>query len=304
MFRLTKRPPNLSDPMQFKALKEFFIERLIYLCGMTSIIFVVLIFVFLAKEGFALFKTVNVFDFLCGRQWYPISAPPEFGILPLIWGSLFVTFGATLIAVPLGIASAVYIAEIATPKLKEILKSGIEILAAIPSVVIGFIGMTTVVPFVKNIFHLPTGLTGFSGSLMLAFMAMPTIVSVAEDALTAVPQKYKEGALALGATHWQSIWRVVLPAASTGIVAAIMLGVGRVIGETMAVMMVTGNAAQIPHSLFQPMRTLTATIAAEMGETVQGSDHYFALFAIGIVLFIITFFINLIADLAVNRKMR
>ena len=288
--------------MNFKTIKEFLIEKLILLCGLTSIIMVLLIFIFLAKEGLALFKSIHVSDFLLGHKWYPISDPPRFGIFPLILGSLYVTLGATLLSVPLGVASAVYIAEIASPKTKEILKTGIEILAAIPSVVIGFIGMTTLVPFVKNAFHLPTGLTAFSGSVMLAFMAMPTIVSIAEDALTAVPHKYKEAALALGATRWQAIWRIVLRGASSGIVAAIMLGIGRVIGETMAFMMITGNAARIPHTLFQPVRTLTATIAAEMGETVQGSDHYHALFAIGIVLFIITFIINLIADWAVHRK--
>lgn len=290
--------------MDIKKIKEFIIEKIIYLCGFTSIIFVLLIFIFLLKEGLSLFKTVPLDAFLGGHKWYPISDPPQFGILPLIMGSLYVTIGATLISVPLGIASAIYIAEIASPRMKEILKSGVELLAAIPSVVLGFIGMTTLVPFMKTLLNLPTGLTAFSGSVMLAFMAMPTIVSIAEDAITAVPKKYKEAALALGATHWQAIWRVVLRAASSGILAAVMLGIGRVIGETMAVMMITGNAARIPHSLFQPVRTLTATIAAEMGETVQGSNHYFALFAIGIVLFIITFCINLIADFAVHRKLK
>ncbi len=289
--------------MLLKNLKEFLIEKIILACGITSIVVVLLIFTFLAKEGLSLFQKISLFDFLLGRQWYPISDPAKFGILPLILGSLYVTLGATILSVPIGVASAVYIAEVASPRIKEILKSGIEILAAIPSVVLGFIGMTTLVPFVKNFFHLPTGLTAFSGSLILAFMAMPTIVSIAEDALTAVPKKYKEAALALGATRWQAIWRVVLRAASSGIVAAVMLGIGRVIGETMAVMMITGNAVKIPSSLFQPVRTLTATIAAEMGETVQGSDHYHALFAIGIVLFVITFIINFFADLAIHRKL-
>lgn len=290
--------------MNLRSLKEFVIEKIIHLCGFISIIFVLLIFIFLLKEGLAIFKDVGIGNFLLGKKWYPISTPPQFGILPLILGSLYVTLGATIIAVPLGVASAVYIAEVASPRAKEILKSGIEILAAIPSVVIGFIGMTTLVPFIKKALHLPTGLTAFSGSVMLAFMAMPTIVSIAEDALNAVPTKYKEAALALGATRWQAIHRVVLKAASSGIVAAVMLGIGRVIGETMAVMMITGNAARVPTSLFQPVRTLTATIAAEMGETVQGSDHYHALFAIGIVLFVITFIINLIADWAVHRKFK
>ena len=285
-----------------KDVKEFFIEKMIYASGIASILCVILIFIFLAKEGFSLFKTVSIPDFLLGKKWYPISEPPLFGILPLILGSLFVTLGAALISVPIGIASAVYIAEVAPLHVKEILKSGIELLAAIPSVVLGFIGMVTLVPFVKNAFNLPTGLSALSGSIMLAFMAMPTIVSIAEDALNAVPRKYREAALALGATRWQAIWRVTLRAASSGIVAAVMLGIGRVIGETMAVMMITGNAARIPESIFQPVRTLTATVAAEMGETVQNSDHYFALFAIGIVLFVITFVINLIADFALHRK--
>ena len=282
--------------------KEFIIEKLILVCGFASIFFVVLIFLFLLKEGLALFKTVSPFKFLLGKSWYPISEPAQLGILPLILGSLIVTLGAAMISIPIGVACAVYIAEIAPLRIKEILKSGIELLASIPSVVLGFIGMVTLVPWVKNTFHLSTGLTALSGSIMLAFMAMPTIVSIAEDALYSVPKSYKEGALALGATHWQTIYRVILPAASSGILAAVMLGIGRVIGETMAVMMITGNAAVMPHSILQPIRTLTATIAAEMGEAVVGSEHYFALFAIGIVLFIISFAINVTADLFLHKK--
>jgi phosphate transport system permease protein len=204
--------------------------------------------------------------------------------------------------VPLGISSAIFIAEVASSWLREILKATVEFLAAIPSIVLGFIGLVTLVPLVKKVFHLPTGLTALSGSIMLAFMAMPTIVSIMEDALTAVPRSYREGALALGATRWQTIWRVLLPAASSGMLAAVMLGIGRVIGETMAVMMITGNAARIPTGLMQPVRTMTATIAAEMGEAVQGSEHYFALFAIGIVLFCITFVINVTASVFVRRR--
>jgi phosphate transport system permease protein len=285
-----------------RRLKEFIIEKLILLCGLASIFFVLLIFLFLIKEGLSVFKSVTIPSFLFGKNWYPISEPPQLGILPLILGSLVVTLGASLIAIPIGVACAVYIAEIAPLKIKEVLKSGIELLAAIPSVVLGFVGMVTLVPWVKKIFHLPTGLTALSGSIMLAFMAMPTIVSIAEDALYSIPKSYKEGALALGATHWQTIYRVLLPAASSGIVAAVMLGIGRVIGETMAVMMITGNSAVIPHTILQPVRTLTATIAAEMGETVVGSEHYFALFAIGIVLFFISFMINVTADFALHRK--
>lgn len=285
-----------------RKFKEFIIEILILICGLASIFFVLLIFLFLLKEGLAVFNTVSPFKFLFGKNWYPISEPAQLGILPLILGSLLVTLGAAIISVPIGVACAVYIAEIAPAKIKEILKAGIELLAAIPSVVLGFIGMVTLVPWAKNTFNLPTGLTALSGSIMLAFMAMPTIVSVAEDALYAVPKTYKEGAFALGATQWQTIYRVMLPAASSGILAAVMLGIGRVIGETMAVMMITGNAAILPHSFLQPVRTLTATIAAEMGEAVVGSEHYFALFAIGIVLFIISFIINVTADLALHKR--
>ena len=287
--------------MRLRAAKEFVIEKLIFLSGIASIVFVALIFIFLLKEGISLFKTVTPGDFLSGRLWYPISDPPKLGILPLILGSLLVTAGAIVLAVPLGIASAFYIAEIAPRRMRDILKSLVEILAAIPSVVLGFIGMITLVPFVKKFFNLPTGLTALSGAIMLAFMALPTIISVSEDAINAVPREYKEGAIALGATHWQTLYRVIIQGALPGIIAATMLGIGRVFGETMAVMMVTGNAAVIPKGLMQPVRTLTATIAAEMGEAVRGSEHYYALFAIGIVLFIISFAINFTADLFLNR---
>jgi phosphate transport system permease protein len=285
-----------------KKIVDFAIEKLIFIAGLVAIIFVVLIFFFLLKGSLTFFKEYNFFDFIAGRYWYPTSTPPKFGILSLIVGSLFVTLGASLIAIPIGIMAAFYIAEVAPPSIKDFLKSGIELLASIPSVVIGFIGMTTLVPLVRTLFNLPTGLTSFTGSLMLAFMAMPTIVSISEDAIRAVPWQYKEGALALGATKWQTMYRIVLPAALPGIFAAVMLGIGRVIGETMAVMMITGNAANIPESIFQPVRTMTATIAAEMGETVKGSIHYHALFAIGLVLFVITFIINFIADAFLNRS--
>lgn len=287
--------------MTLRKLREGVIERVIFLSGITSIVIVALIFVFLLKEGLSVFLSVNPLDFLFGTLWYPISDPPQFGVLPLIVGSIFVTLGAAAISVPIGVASALYIAEIAPPRTKEALKAGIELLAAIPSVVIGFIGMVTLGPFIKEVFGLPTGLTALTGSITLAFMAMPTVVSIAEDAVTAVPRQYREAAIAMGATKWQTTWRIVTYAARPGIIAAIMLGIGRVIGETMAVMMVTGNAALIPTSFLQPVRTLTATIAAEMGESVQGGDHYAALFAIGIVLFVITFLINGVADLYLHR---
>ena len=285
-----------------KKIAEFIIEKLIFLSGIASILFVLLILIFLLKEGLSLFQTVNPIDFIFGTNWYPISDPPQFGILPLIIGSLFVTFGAIVIAVPLGIASAVYVAEVAPPWLRDFLKSGIELLAAIPSIVLGFIGIITLAPFLKNTFNLSSGLTAMAGSIMLAFMSMPTIVSIIEDSIASVPKSYKEGSLALGATRWQTIYRVTLPAASSGILAAVMLGIGRVVGETMAVLMITGNAAVMSTSMLQPVRTLTATIAAEMGEAVVGGEHYFALFAIGIVLFIISFAINVTADLFLHKR--
>ena len=288
-------------PIRLRKLKEWFIEKAILLSGIFSVVFVLLIFLFLLREGFSLFRGESVVDFLFGKSWYPISQPPRFGILPLILGSLLVTLGAAAISVPIGIAAALYIAEIAPRRLKEILKAGIELLAAIPSVVIGFIGMITLGPWIKNLFNIPTGLTALTGSVTLAFMAMPTIVSIAEDAITAVPRQYREAAIAMGATKWQTTWRIVARAARPGMLAAVMLGIGRVVGETMAVMMVTGNAAVIPTSLLQPVRTLTATIAAEMGEAAKGSPHYFALFAVGLVLFLISFLINLTADLFLNR---
>jgi phosphate transport system permease protein len=291
-------------PNRLRKLKEWSIEKAILLSGLFSVIFVLLIFLFLLREGFSLFRGVSVGDFLFGKSWFPISEPPRFGILPLILGSLLVTLGAAAISIPIGIAAALYIAEIAPGRLKEGLKAGIELLAAIPSVVIGFIGMITLGPWIKNLFHIPTGLTALTGSVTLAFMAMPTIVSIAEDAITAVPRQYREAAIAMGATKWQTTWRIVARAARPGMVAAVMLGIGRVIGETMAVMMVTGNAAMIPSSFLQPVRTLTATIAAEMGESVQGGAHYAALFAIGIVLFIITFLINGVADIYLHRSRR
>src|SRR3989339_1772606 len=288
--------------MKLRQIKEFIIEKLIFLSGIASILFVILIFTFLLKEGAAFFKEIPAKDFIGGKYWYPISDPERFGILPLILGSLLVTLGAILVSVPVSIASAFYIAEVAPGKWKDILKTGIEMLAAIPSVVLGFIGMTTLVPWVRQIFHLPTGLTALSGSIMLGLMAMPTIISISEDAINAVPKSYKEGALALGATRWQAMYRVVIHAALPGIIAASMLGIGRVIGETMAVMMITGNAAVIPKSFLQPVRTLTATIAAEMGEAVVGSEHYLALFAIGLVLFVISFAVNVTADLFLHKR--
>jgi phosphate transport system permease protein len=281
---------------------DWIIEKIIFLCGILSVVFVILIFGFLLKEGISFFKDYNILQFVSGKLWYPSSEPPQFGILSLIVGSIFVTVGACVIAVPLGVAAALFISEIAPKGLRDILKSCVELMAAIPSVVLGFVGMVTLVPLVRTLFDIPTGLSAFAGSIVLGFMAMPTIVTISEDAIRSVPWSYKEGALALGATRWQTMRRIVLKAAMPGIIAAVMLGIGRVIGETMAVMMVTGNAAHIPASIFEPVRTMTATIAAEMGETVRDGMHYRSLFAIGLILFIITFSINFIADLVLGKR--
>jgi phosphate transport system permease protein len=284
-----------------RKIREFTIEGGIKLSGLLVILFVILIFLFLLHESLSLFRSYPLKDFLTGTKWLPMSDPPKYGIIPLLLGSLYVTAGAIIICVPLGIAAAMYIAEVAPARIKHILKSLIEILASIPSVVLGFIGIVWFGPFIKNTFHLNTGMCGLTGSLLLAFMALPTIISISEDAIIGVPKSYKEAAFGLGATRWQTLWRITLPAASSGIIASVMLGLGRVIEETMVVMMVTGNSPVIPQSLLQPLRTLTATIASEMGETVSGSEHFYALFAVGLVLFTIAFLINLIAYMYLQR---
>ena len=289
-----------------RRVREWLIEGFIRGNALTAIIVLVLIFVFLFREAIPVLGTTSLKDLLTGGKWYPISEPPEFGLLPLISGSLLVTAGALLIAVPVGIACATYIAEIAKPRVRELLKPVVELLAALPSVVIGFIGLALLAPFLKDLFDLPTGMTALTGSIALAFMALPTIVSVSEDAITAVPMGYRRGSWALGATEWQTMRRVTLPAAKSGIIAGVMLGIGRAIGETMTVLMITGNAAVIPQgglvkAMLSSVRTMTATIAAEMGEVPQGSDHYHALFAIGAMLFLITFVITLVADIALHR---
>ncbi|NJN53302.1 MAG: phosphate ABC transporter permease subunit PstC [Anaerolineae bacterium] len=282
--------------------RELFIEGLILLAGVSVIIIILLIFLFLLKEGLPAFTSQPISNFT-GRRWYPIEE--MYGLLPLLVGSLLVTVGAVVIAVPLGLTTAVYMGEFAPDWLREILKPLVEVLAGIPSIVLGFLGWVALAPLIQGL-GAPSGLTAFTGSLILAYMALPTIISITEDALYAVPKEYRDGSLAIGATRWQTIWRVVLPAARSGIVIAIMLGIGRAIGETMAVMLVTGNAANIPPlgpgMMFQPIRTMTATIAAEMGEVAQGSTHYSVLFAIGIVLFVITFLINSLATWLVGGR--
>lgn len=288
--------------MQNSTWREYIITRLIKVSGYSAILFVGLIFLFLMQQGTPALIKIPI-STLFSTRWYPIEN--KFGILPLIGGTVVVTFGAALFAVPLGLATAIYIAEIAPPWVREILKPLVEVLGGLPSVMLGFLGILIVTPLVRTTLDVPTGLTAFTGALILGGMAIPTIVSVAEDALDTVPRTYRQAALALGATEWQTIWRVTLPAARSGVLTAIMLGIGRAIGETMTVMMVTGNAPILPTglgALFRPVRTMTATIAAEMGEVATGSVHYHTLFLIGIMLFLISLVINLAAASVVFRQ--
>lgn len=288
---------------QKKQIGDRVITSIIKISGYSSILFVGLILVFLLKEGLPAFRDVP-FSTLFNIRWYPIEG--LFGILPLIFGTLLVTISATLVALPFGLGTAIFISEVAPRWIKEILKPIVEILAGIPSVVLGFIGILVIVPFFRKFFDLPTGLTAFTGAVLLGLIAIPTIVSVAEDALNTVPPGYRQAGLALGATHWQTIWGVTVPSAKTGILTAVMLGIGRALGETMAVMMVTGNAPVMPsglNAIFEPVRTMTATIASEMGEVATGSQHYQVLFLIGIFLFLFSLVINIIAS-AVSTKQR
>lgn len=296
------RPRTGSSETAGKPWSEFFIESTIRVLGFSTIGFVLLIFFFLLKEGLPILWEVSPGN-LFGTRWYPTF--DIFGCLPLILGSAYVTIAAIAIALPLGVTTAVFVRESAPDWAREILKPLIEVLAGIPSVVLGFFGMHALAPLVRTVLNVPTGLTAFTGAVLLAYMSLPTIISVAEDALDSVPKSYRDAALAMGATKWQTIWRVIVPAARSGIAMAVMLGMGRAIGETMAVMMVTGNAARMPLSLgsiFMPVRTMTATVAAEMGEVANGSVHYHALFGIGIILFILTFIINIVAASAIFKK--
>ncbi len=281
--------------MNKQRLKAKIIKYFLQSCGSLSIIIVLLIFLFLFKEAIPFIGDPGLGE-LFHNVWNPVSFQKEqFGIVPLITGSVLVTLLAIIIAVPFGIIGAVYISEVASAKEREFLKPFIEILAGIPSVVLGFFGLIVVAPFIKDFFGLSSGLNALTGSVLLAFMAIPTIMSISEDAIKSVPAAYKEASLALGASKLETIWKVVVPAALSGIVASVMLGMGRVVGETMAVMMVTGNAAVISFNPFTSVRTMTATIAAEMGEVTFGSHHYMALFWVGIVLMLMTFFLNMIS---------
>ena len=282
-------------------LQETLIRRLLAAIAAVSLLALGGIMLFLFMEGLPLFSNHSVIGFLFGEFWYPTAEPPEFGIFPLLAGSLAVTVLASCIAVPLGVLTAAYLTEIALPPVRRVVKPFIELLAALPSVVIGFFGMVIVAPLLQDHLDISTGLNLFNAGLMLAFMSVPTICSVAEDALFAVPRSLREASLALGATRWETTARVVLPAALSGIGTAVMLGMSRAIGETMVVLMVAGGAAMLPTSIFDPVRPMPASIAAEMAEAPFRGEHYYALFAIGIVLFLFTLAFNVLAQRIAER---
>lgn len=300
------RPIVFRRPWYSVALERA-LEALIMVCGISAVILVGGIFFFVFREAFPILASPNfgLGEFLFSIEWYPTSVRDvRYGVLAMIVGTLAVTALAMAIAVPFGIGGAIYLSEFCTPKLRETLKVVIELLAAIPSVVWGFIGLTVVNDLLITVFDAAVGLNVLNAALLLALMSLPIIVSIGEDALKAVPDSYREAGVALGATRWQMVYRVLLPAARNGLLAAVLLGVGRAVGETMAVLMATGHAVQIPTGLLEPVRTLTANIASEMGEVSQGSEHYRVLFTIGVLLFGITFLVNLAADLAVRGRRR
>ncbi len=292
----------MTGRRRWERVAETAMERLILLCGVSAVLFVFGIFFFVFREGSQfLLRGLNFREFFFSQEWYPTSqSHVRYGVLALIAGTASVTALAMGLAVPFGIGAVVFVSEFCGARTREALKIIIELLAAIPSVVWGFIGLTVMNPLIIRLFRVPIGLNVLNGGLILALMSVPIIVSIGEDALKAVPDSYREAALALGVTRWQLVYKVLLPAAKNGLLAAVLLGVGRAVGETMAVLMATGHAVKIPTSLMDSVRTLTATIAAELGESPVHSDHYQVLFIIGILLFAITFAVNLAADLIVR----
>ena len=283
--------------------KERLFNYLVLFAALCSIIFLLGIIISIFVQGYPIFKDVGVFKFLFGKAWYPTQDPPEFCIFSLIIGSLIVTIGALIIAIPIGVGSAIYLSEIAKSNIREILKPFIELLAGIPSVIYGLFGIIFIAPLTMRLLHLSTGLNAFTAAIILGIMVVPVISSLTEDAISSVPKDLREASYALGANKWETISKVVLPAAKSGVIASIILGLGRAIGETMVVLMVAGGAAIIPKSIFQPVRPMTSAIAAEMGESITGSQHYQALFGIAIVLFVLTLVFNLVTE-SVRRKIK
>ena len=287
---------------QMRRFIGFLMGKFFLINGLVAIGILLAIFSLLITQALPALREIGLSEFFLRARWNPTSYyAPSYGLLSQIVSSLMVTFGALLLAIPLGIATAAYIAEVASPKTREIIKPIVEILAGIPSVVVGFLGIALVGPQIARIFHLSNGLNALNGSLLLAVMALPTIISLSEDAIKAVPKSYKEASFALGASKWQTLCSVVIPSALSGIIASIMLGIGRAIGETMTVLMACGNAAAMPHSFLDPVRTLTATIAIELGEVPYGSTHYHALFVVALILFVMTFLVNLTAEIVMSR---
>lgn len=282
--------------------KDKLFKGITYVASLFVIVFLFGIIYSIFREGLPLFNVVSLKEFLTSTEWYPTHAEPEFGIYTLLLGSFYVTLGSLVIAIPLGLGSAIFISEVASPRLREIAKPVIELLASIPSVVYGLFGMAFLAPMLREWLDLQTGLNIFTTSIILGMMVVPIIASMSEDAISTVPKSLREASFALGATKWETITRVVLPAAKSGIIGSVLLGFGRAIGETMVVLMVAGGSAQIPKSIFDSVRPMTSTIAAEMGETVIGDLHYQSLFAISIVLFIITFITNLITELVFLKR--
>jgi phosphate transport system permease protein len=309
MATTTSEPISIPAPIRrgrstVSLVTERAIELLIRACGFSAILFVFAIFLFVVGScAEFIWNRLDIGQFLFSTEWVPTSVTKRrYGTFALILGTFSVTGLAMLIAVPFGLGAAIFVSEFTTGRRKEVLKVVIELLAAIPSVVWGFIGLAIVNPLIIRLFDAPIGLNVLNGGIILGLMSVPIIVSIGEDALKAVPDSYREASLAMGASRWQTVTKVLLPAARNGLLAAVLLGVGRAIGETIAVLMATGHAVQIPHSPLDSVRTLTATIAAELGETARGSDHYQALFAIGVLLFTLTFIVNLTADLMVRGR--
>ena len=283
---------------------EKLIEGWILLAGLLTVAVLLGIVVLLIREGVPIFFDTPPWEFLFGTQWYPVSEPPTFGIMPFFVSTIMVTLVATLIAVPVGVGCAAYLAEIAPPRVRETVKPVVEMLSGIPSVVMGFIGLLLLSPLIQSTFNLNTGLSGLTAGIMLSLMSLPIIVSVSEDAMRAVPDDFRQASYALGATKWETIRHVAIPGALSGIAAAIMLGVGRAIGETMTVLMVAGGALAVPNSPTDPMMPMTAAIASGIGNAVRGGLQYQALFAVGLTLFVMTLAVNLIADRVLERQKR
>jgi len=287
---------------KLRNLKETAVRAVFFLNGIVAVLILVGIFILLLFSAVPAFREVNLKEFLFGKLWDPTSPlKPSYGILSQVFSSFLVTIAALVLAVPVGLAVAAYLSDVAPWRVREIVKPVVEILAGIPSVVIGFLGIVVLGPALGEWTGQSHGLNALNGAVLLAIMSLPTIVSISEDALSAVPQAYSEGSLALGGSRWQTLLRVKFPAALSGIIAAVMLGMGRAIGETMTLLMATGNARSFPEGLFDSVRTLTSNIAIELGEVPYFTTHYYALFAVGLVLFILTFLVNLGADLVLRK---